>query len=109
MTTVRKKKAPVKKAAPAIATNVNTEGDLQTRLSAVEEKVNFLLRGRPGRKYLPILVSEKHVCGVDPNRDSKKCKDASLWRRNQGCEGDACVAVSTKYYQDYREKKRTSE
>lgn len=96
----------VKKKAAKPPVNINTEGDLGARLAAVEEQVGFLLKGRPGRKYLPIVASEEHVCGVDPSRDSKKCKDASLWRRNKGCKGDACVAVSTKYYQDYRKNKR---
>lgn len=80
--------------------------DLETRLTAVEEKVGFLMKERPGRKYLPVVAKEKGVCGVDPSRDSKTCQDASLWRRNNGCLGDACVAESTKYYKNYREKNK---
>ncbi len=80
--------------------------DMGARLAAVEEQVSFLLKGRPGRKYLPILKSEDHVCGVDPERDSTACKDASLWRRNKGCKGDACVATSTEYYRNYRKDKK---
>lgn len=78
------------------------EPDIHARLAAVEEQVSFLLKGRPGRKYLPITTSEDHVCGVDPERDPTTCEDASLWRRNKGCKGDACVAKSTLYYQNYR-------
>lgn len=90
-------KAPTKK---------NVPDPTEARLAALEEQVVFLLKGRPGRKYLPIVKSEEHVCGVDPSRDSKKCPDASLWRRNKGCLGDACVAMSTKYYQNYRKRKK---
>lgn len=79
--------------------------ELLPRLAALEEQVNFLLKGRPGRRYLPITVSKEHTCGVDPLRNSAECPDASLWRRNKGCKGDACVAASTEYYQNYRKAK----
>lgn len=92
------------------------DAEIKERLAAVEEQVkaqdeqiSFLLKGRPGRKYLPIVKSEDHVCGVDPDRDSETCPDASLWRRNKGCLGDACVAVSTEYYRNYRKDKKKPE
>jgi hypothetical protein len=84
------------------------EIDLDVRLTAVEEQIKFLLKGRPGRKYLPVLVSEEGVCGVDPSCDSETCENASLWRRNQGCQGKACMKVSSEYYKNYRKAKNES-
>lgn len=80
--------------------------DIEQRVSALEEQVGFLLKGRPGRRVKPVLVSEEHVCGIDPDRDSASCADASLWRRSKGCKGDACVALSSEYYRNYRAQKR---
>ena len=57
---------------------------------------------RPGRKPKPIVVSEEHVCGIDPERDSSTCQDASLYRHQKGCKGDQCVAITTAYYDRYR-------
>lgn len=57
---------------------------------------------RPGRKALPIVVSEEHVCGVDPETDSTVCPHASLYRRRKGCLGDACQRKSDEYYEEYR-------
>ena len=79
---------------------------VEIRLTALEEQVQLLLKGRPGRHLKPIVVHEAHVCGVDPSRDSTICEDASLWRRSKGCEGDACKAISSQYYKDYRANRR---
>lgn len=95
-----KKTTPAKPAELAVPVAEET-----LRIAALEEQVSFLLKGRPGRKYLPILVSEPHVCGVDPTRDPKACQDASLWRRNKGCQGDACMQKSSEYYKTYRKAK----
>lgn len=78
---------------------------LDQRVTALEEQVDLLLKSRPGRQLRPIVVSERHVCGIDPSRDSSTCADASLWRRSKGCKGDACVEVSSQYYKNYRSKK----
>jgi hypothetical protein len=75
---------------------------LQARVEALEERVAALEGERPGRKVLPILVSEPGVCGVDPERRSKNCPDASLYRRRKGCLGTACQQKATEYYEQYR-------
>jgi hypothetical protein len=77
-----------------------------TRLARLEARVDALERKRPGRKGLPILVSEEGVCGVDPERDSETCGDASLWRRQRGCLGKACVREAAEYYTEYRKRAR---
>lgn len=75
---------------------------VETRLARLEARLDTLEGGRPGRKPLPIVVSEEHVCGVDPERNSAKCKDASLYRRQKGCLGDACQKKYDDYYTEYR-------
>lgn len=65
---------------------------------ALEQRVELLERSRPGRKAKPIVVSERGVCGVDPDRDSSDCPDASLYRRNKGCLGTSCQRISDAYY-----------
>jgi len=82
--------------------------ELEGRISVVEEQVDHLLKGRPGRRLQPIIRSEHGVCGIDPERDSASCPDASLWRRAKGCQGDACVVIASEYYRNYRAKKRNS-
>lgn len=79
-----------------------TDVDLNIRLLAVEERLDALEKGRSGRRGKPILVSIEGVCGVDPKRDSSECDDASLYRRQKGCMGEACMRKSSEYYQDYR-------
>ena len=74
------------------------DDELRTRVARLEARVNTLESHRPGRKALPILVSEEHVCGVDPSRNSTVCQDASLYRRQKGCKGDRCVTLSKEYY-----------
>jgi hypothetical protein len=86
-----------------------TKPKIEQRVSTLEKQVDLLLKGRPGRQLKPIVVSEAHVCGIDPERDSTTCEDASLWRRSKGCKGDACMGISSQYYKDYRAKKRTDE
>jgi hypothetical protein len=68
-------------------------------------RVETLEKERPGRKPLPVVVSEEHVCGVDPSRDSATCPDASLYRRQQKCKGDRCVSISQEYYAERRATK----
>ena len=63
-------------------------------MAQLEARVETLEKARPGRKALPVVISKEHVCGVDPLIDSKKCPHASLYRRQKGCMGDACVALS---------------
>ena len=76
--------------------------DAETRIARLEARVEALERTRPGRKGLPILVSEEGVCGVDPKRDSQNCPNASLWRRQKGCLGTACVRASAEYFRKRR-------
>ena len=57
-----------------------------------------------GRPAKPIQVSEAGICGVEPEIDSATCPYASVYRRQQGCKGDACVRVSSEYYAEYKKK-----
>ena len=77
---------------------------LERRYAVLEAKVATLEGGRPGRKALPVVVSEDHVCGVAPGTDSKECPHASLYRRHRGCKGDACVSISQAYYEARRKR-----
>ena len=83
-----------------------TRENLTTRLARVEARLALLERERPGRKALPIVVSEQGVCGVDPESDSAVCPHASLYRRQKGCLGDHCVAISDEYYANRRKALR---
>ena len=79
---------------------------LEARLARVEARLDSLEGGRPGRKPKPIVVSEEHVCGVDP-----RCDPGHLPRRfavppSEASKGDRCIALTTKYYDDYRKSKR---
>lgn len=78
-----------------------------TRLTSLEKRVDALEKTRSGRRGKPILVSTMGVCGIDPERDSETCPDASLYRRNQGCLGTACLARASKYYSDRRAGRTT--
>lgn len=75
------------------------------RIERLERDVEFLKKERPGRKPLPILVSEKGVCGLDPSRDSATCQDATIYRWQRGCLGTACEAKNRDYYDEYRKGK----
>ena len=87
--------------------NKKTETDtLKLELASLKARVTLLEKERPGRKALPIVVSEEHVCGVEPDRDSAACHDASLYRRQKGCLGDACVKISDEYYANRRKAAR---
>ena len=79
---------------------------MEVRMARLEERVATLEGGRPGRKPLPIVVSEEGVCGVDPERDSATCGDASLYRHQKGCKGDKCVKITTEYYDTYRRQQK---
>lgn len=81
---------------------------MEVRVARLEARLDTLEAGRPGRKPKPIVVSEEHVCGIDPERDSETCPDASLYRHQKGCKGDRCVAINAEYYEKYRKvaKKR---
>jgi hypothetical protein len=56
--------------------------------------------GRPGKT---LLVKAEGVCGLHPDIDSDQCPDASLYRRRQGCGGDACHRASSTYYKKIRD------
>lgn len=80
---------------------------VQARLQLLEAHVENLIervheletKPRAGRKAKPILVKAEGVCGVDPDRESSTCPDASLYRSNSGCKGDACRAKAKTYYE----------
>lgn len=76
--------------------------DTNQRITALEQRVEALEKGRSGRRGKPILVSIEGVCGVEPSRESSTCPDASLYRRQKGCQGVACVQKSSEYYSGYR-------
>lgn len=82
---------------------------LAARVEALEERVAALEGERPGRKVLPTVATDDHVCGVDPERDSTTCPDGSLYRRRKGCRGDACVQAANEYYEQYREQRAEAE
>lgn len=80
----------------------------EARIARLEARVATLESGRPGRKPRPIVISEEHVCGLDPERDSETCPDASLYRHQKGCKGDRCEAIHTEYYENYRRKQKSA-
>jgi hypothetical protein len=79
---------------------------LEARVRALEARVAALEDDRPGRKSRPILISQEGVCALEPGRESATCPDASTYRRQQGCKGDACVRLTTEYYANYRRERR---
>ena len=81
-----------------------TEENVETRLARLEANVATLMGHRPGRRALPIVVSEMGVCGVDPESNSVECPHASLYRRQKGCLGVACVTKSLDYYAERRKQ-----
>lgn len=76
-----------------------TIASLVTRLDGFESRLESVEGGRSGRRKRPMLVSAPGTCGLDPQRDSTTCPDASMYRRNQGCKGEACRAVASEYHQ----------
>ena len=86
--------------------STDTEASLLERVAALEKQVDFLSKERPGRKMKPNLKSSPGVCGLDPHRDSTTCPDASIYRYQQGCQGDKCVKINHDYYAEYRAKRK---
>jgi hypothetical protein len=76
--------------------------NLEARVANLEARIRTLEGGRPGRKAKPIVVSKLGVCGIDPERDSETCPDASLYRKQRGCKGTACIKKTDEYYTEYR-------
>jgi hypothetical protein len=76
--------------------------------ASVEARLDALEGVRPGRKAKHVLVSEEGVCGIDPERDSATCPDASMWRRQKGCLGTACVNQATAYWKERRLSTKSS-
>jgi hypothetical protein len=85
---------------------VEREVDLHRRITALEQQVEQLQSNRPGRKRVPIVVSSRGVCGIDPDRNSERCPDATVYRRQQGCMGEACMKVSSEYYKKIRSERQ---
>lgn len=81
---------------------------LEERVGALERRVEFLEKERPGRKMRPNITSQTGVCGLEPGRDSATCADASIYRYQQGCLGEKCVKINREYYAEYREKRKRS-
>ena len=77
---------------------------LRAGLADLTDRVTRLEGERPGRKRLPILVKEDGVCGIDPTIDSADCPHASLYRRQQGCQGTSCARISSEYYKERRQR-----
>lgn len=85
---------------------MNNNAKLEERLEALEKRVAFLEKERPGRKMRPIITSQPGVCGLDDSCDSKECPSASIYRYQQGCQGDKCVKINRDYYANYKQKKK---
>ena len=71
------------------------EAHVENLIERVYELETSRKGGRPSKK---LVVKAEGVCGLDPERDSSTCPDASLYRRRQGCQGVACVQASSTYY-----------
>lgn len=82
--------------------DIPRRSDLEHRIRRMEDQIEALQSSRPGRKKLPIVVSHEGLCGVDPDSNSATCPHASVYRRQQGCMGDACLRASSEYYREYR-------
>lgn len=80
--------------------------ELEARIDELEAKVDNLVNAKPGRKSKPILVSAHGVCGLDPDRDSKKCPDATIYRYQSGCRGVSCSVKNRDYYAEYRQRNK---
>jgi len=81
---------------------MSANGNLAARVARLEAKVELLESERPGRKPKPIVVSVDGVCGIDPERDSATCPDATLYRYQHGCKGTRCKKKNTDYYRTRR-------
>lgn len=84
----------------------SSEATLSERVSALEQRVDFLEKERPGRKMRPNVTSQAGVCGLSPGQDSSTCPSASIYRYQQGCLGERCVKINRDYYTEYREKRK---
>ena len=73
------------------------EAHVENLIERVYELENKRKGGRPSKK---LLVQAEGVCGLDPERDSSTCPDATLYRRRQGCGGIACTLASSEYYKE---------
>jgi hypothetical protein len=84
--------------------------DVEARLALLEAHIENLIervydlegKGQRGRQAKPILVKEEGICGLDPESDSATCPYASIYRKQKGCKGTACVAAASTYYANYR-------
>jgi hypothetical protein len=79
---------------------------IEQRIAALEKRVEFLEKERPGRRMKPNVASTPGICGVDPSQDSKECPNASIYRHQQGCLGESCVQINREYYSTYRAKNK---
>jgi hypothetical protein len=79
---------------------------VEKQSSRLNDAYEVIEHYKASRKGLPILVKEDKVCGVDPERDSTSCPDASLYRHQQGCRGTMCVVKSREYYSEYRASRK---
>jgi hypothetical protein len=82
--------------------------DLHGKYTALEAQVEFLMKERPGRKMKPNVVSKQGVCGINPDCNSAECPDASIYRYQQGCQGELCVKINRDYYAEYRAKRKAN-
>lgn len=70
-------------------------------VASLEERIKTLEgKSKGGRPAKTIKVKAEGVCGIDPSLDSTVCPYASLYRRRQGCAGDACMKASSEYYKN---------
>lgn len=82
---------------------------LEARLASLEQRVHELERGKSrGRQAKPILVSAEGICGLEPAIDSATCPYASIYRKQKGCKGAACVLAASTYYENYRRERRVT-
>lgn len=76
------------------------------RISALEKRITVLESERPGRKPQPLLaIRQRGICGLDPSRDSATCPEASIYRYQNGCHGDACRAKQHNAYERRKTRK----
>jgi hypothetical protein len=83
-----------------------TDVSVEERFAALEARIDFLEKERPGRRMKPNITSKPGVCGINPEQDSKTCPDASIYRYQQGCQGAKCGQINRDYYAEYRAKKK---
>jgi hypothetical protein len=74
-------------------------GDLKARVQTLESE-------RPGRKPKPMIApKQRDVCAIEPERDSKTCPDASIYRYQAGCWGTLCRGKQHDAYERRKVKK----